>query len=87
MINILKNIGLVGVVILILTALGTAINAIVPWAWLTDFFTLLRHLTDLIDFTWDTSTMWTIVGLSMTIFVAEWVFRAGITAVDYLRGK
>jgi len=87
MINILKQIALVSVVLLILFGLGTTVNAIIPWIWLTHFFTILRSTMGMFDFIWDIDTLFTLVGLVFAVEIAYWAFRGSMTAVRYLRHK
>jgi hypothetical protein len=84
-IKILKTIGLVGLVIVGLSLLGVAINNILPWSWLTDFFRIIRHFVGIFDFMWDTSTFFVIIGLGLLVEVAYWVFKAVMWAIRWFK--
>lgn len=85
MINIVKQIALVSLVVLILTLLGAVIDAIIPWSWLTYFFTIIRNGVGIIDFMWDTDTMFTLIALSLSIVISVWAFKAGLLAISYFK--
>jgi len=85
MINILKNLGLVAGVVSILGILGEAINGLVPWTWLTNFFVIIRHLLALIDWLMPTDTMITLIGISFTILSALWGFKAVMWVIHWFK--
>jgi len=85
MLTILKKIGLIGVIIGGLIILGNTINSIVPWIWLKNFFIILRNTAELFDFILDINTLWTIMGIALTIQISIWIFEATIWAVKYFK--
>lgn len=72
----LKKYGLAGMILLGLTALGTVINEVVKWVWLTNFFIILRVAIKPLEFMWDFNTSFIILGASMTIMGAIYTFKA-----------
>lgn len=82
---ILRDIGLISLFIILLTALGVGINAVVPWIWLTNMFSIIKFFSSQIDFLWDTTTMWTITGLIFGIEIIKWSFKAGITVIKWFK--
>jgi len=85
--NIIKQIALLGAVASALILLGTGLNAIIPWGWLTAFFTIVRRLALLFDFWFDTTTLFTIVTLAMSLKISIWLYEATITVVNYFNEK
>ena len=76
LISILKKIAIFPIILVALTTLGAAINAVVPWDYLTIFFGIIRRFVLVFDFTWDTITMLLLVGLAFSVEVSYWAFRA-----------
>lgn len=58
-----------------LTALGAIINKLVNWNYLTQSFIILRQTAGYIDFIWDTETMFTVIGLSLSLLSAFYTFK------------
>jgi len=86
-IKILKQVGLLGLIIGALLILGTAINAIIPWSWLTNLFIIIRKTTIIFDFMWDMDTLFTLVAISLSIQVALWLYRATVVVVNFFNEK
>lgn len=84
-IKILKQIGLIGLVIGGLGTLGFTINNIVPWSYLAVIFALFRRTILVIDFMWDTTATIQFLGWSITIWGAAWLFRATLAVYKWLR--
>jgi len=87
MINLLKNIGIVGMMLTALSGIGIVINQLVPWGWLTKFFIILRYFGNLFDWGWDMTTTWTVVGITFSIQIALWAFKATVAAVNYFKNN
>lgn len=68
-----------------LRILGAVVNTYIPWNWLTPFFIFLRQSSMLFDFIWDIPTMWIIVGITMVIEIAIWIFRATLLFINWFR--
>jgi len=85
LIKIAKSVGLIPLVILGLVGLGAAINAVVPWYWLTYFFVILRHNTELVSFFIDPAVLWPLVGISLGLEAAYWTYRGVMTGVMWFR--
>jgi len=86
-IKVLKDIGLITVVVGLAVLLGYSVNAIVPWTRLTELFAAGRYLVSAMDWLVDTSTLFICVGLSIGLDVAEWALVAGMVPVHYLHDK
>lgn len=84
-IKILKNVGLIGLIIGGLSVLGNVINSIIPWGWLTNFFIIIRNLLALIDYFIDTNTLITLIGLRLSIEIAYWSYKAIIWVVSFFK--
>jgi len=87
MINILKNIGIVGVMMAALSVLGLAINQLVPWSWLTNFFVIIRYFSILFDWIWDVPTMYVLLTIAFSLQITVWGFKASIAAVNYFKNN
>lgn len=85
LITILKKVGLIGSILTALTLLGSSLNVLIPWDWLTYFFVIIRSLVYLFDFMNDTGTMLTIFGLWLSVSIAVWVFRSRFVIIRYLK--
>lgn len=59
-----------------LTLLGNIMNDFFFVAWLTNFFTLLRTIVRPLTFIWDFDTSWTLIGLSLSILISYFIFKA-----------
>lgn len=83
-VKIFKNIGIVGIIILSLSGLGYLINNLIGsgWNYLTNFFSFIKKISLLIDFTWATDTMWLLVGIGMAIEVAYISYEATIFVIN-----
>lgn len=75
-----KQLGLVALVFAGLYALGVVINTYVPWIWLTYFFALLRSVVRPVNFIWDTSALFDVLGVAFSLLLGVWVYR-GVIAV------
>lgn len=87
LIIILKKIALIGLVIAALGLLGSVINTLIPWIWITYFFVLLKNLLTMIDFTFNTTLLWSMLGLSLTAFIALWTFKASIFVIEWFNNR
>jgi len=78
-IKTLKTIGLIGLVIGGLTALGAAINAIIPWTMIVTVMAIFRRLTMYLDFTWDIDGAFGLyfwLTQVLIVLAAYWIYRA-----------
>lgn len=73
---------LFGFFVAILTVLTFTINTI-EFGMLGIFFTILRKFLLLIDFTWATDTMITLITISLSIKIAFWIFKGGMAVVKW----
>lgn len=80
-----RNIVLFGFLMLGLSGLGLTLNILIPWAYLTDFFILIRHFLKLFDFLWDTTTLFTLVGIWFLLESALMFYRATLFIVGFFR--
>jgi len=88
--EIIKSLKVIAVISLILGGLillGTAINSLSIWSWLTDIFSFFKWCLTLFDFFWDTDTMLTLLGYTSLIFLAYWVWKATLIVVDWFKPK
>jgi len=84
-IKIGKDIVLVGLVVGLLVVLGNTIAILLNWDWLTYFFVLIRNLLLMIDWVIPTDTLLTLVGISFTIQVALWAYKATWWLIRWFR--
>lgn len=82
LIKIFKNIGILSLIIAGLTLLGSIVNSIIPWQWLTNFFVIIRNLLESIDFLVATDTLITLVTLSLIMTGAYWTFKGTIFVIS-----
>lgn len=83
--KILKTIGLIGLGLTGLAALGVIINILPVWDWLTNFFCIIKNAIRFIDFMWDTDTTLTVIGYMMSISVAYWTWRGIMIVVGWFK--
>jgi len=76
MISLFKNFALISVITAILYGLGVAIDHLLPWTWLVTFFALIRQLIMPFDFLWDTTTLFSIISISLSIEAIFWSVKA-----------
>lgn len=76
MFNLFKNLIIMLVVVLALVGFGEITNELIPWVWLVYFFGIIRNLSSLFDFFWDTDTLFVLVGISFYIEMTYWTIRA-----------
>jgi len=74
----------VPVILALITGFSVAINTLIPWSWLTVFFALIRRLVMIFDPMIDTDTLWTVIGITLTIDISYWVFKAGVLVIKKL---
>lgn len=88
-VKILKNIALISIVILMLSGLGTLINNAIGigWDYLTDFFSIIKRTVNIIDFMWDTDTLWLLIGINLTIQIILVSYDATITIINRFSRK
>lgn len=88
-IKILKNIALITIIVLMLSGLGTLINNAIGigWNYLIDFFSIIKRAVNIIDFMWDTTTLWTLVGIQLLIQVILITYEATLTIINRFSRK
>jgi len=88
-IKILKDIGLLSLYLLILTALGLSIDYFIVTynllGWLTSLFSIAKFFTKSIAFMWDTTTMWRVVGLVMSLEIVWWGYLAAVGVIKWFK--
>jgi len=87
MVNILKNITVIVFVVGILEAIGLTINAIIPWNYLTTTFSVIRYFLNIFSFIWDTDTLILLIGISFSIQVSIWTYKAGLIVVNFFKNN
>lgn len=87
MINLLKNIGIIGIFIAGLITFGIIINTLLPWIWLTYFFIIVQDYGNLFNWCIDMTTIWQICGLSLAILIGIWSFKGMLVVINYLKNN
>jgi len=87
MFSIIKSIALFSFFVLSLSSLGVALNILIPWSWLTDFFIILRHFANLFAFAWDMDTTFQIVGIIFLVESAVMAYRGSMILISFFRSK
>lgn len=83
--KIIKIITTIGLTITIAAVLGSVINSLIPWYWLTSLFTILRRLIGLLDFSLDTTALFSVIQIWLNILMAYWLFLAGDWIISRLK--
>jgi hypothetical protein len=65
----------------ILYAIGSVINGLVVWDYLTNFFIILQRLMSVFNFMWDMNVAYVIVGWVMVIDISYWVVLAALIVI------
>lgn len=81
--KILVKLGLFAAILTVLYTIGAAINALVPWQWLTSFFVIMRHFMAMFNWLIDIDTLLTIIGLGFTLKLAVWTYRLSMRVIAY----
>jgi len=76
MFTIFKNLVLLLIIVALLVGVGTVINLLIPWSWLVYLFILVRRLAIIFDFMIDTTTLFSLVGISFVVEISFWSVRA-----------
>lgn len=87
LVKILRVLGIITLGIAALSILGAAVNAIIPWQWITDFFSIIKHFANIADFMWDTTTLFILISLSLSILIAYWLFKGTMAVIRYFHVK
>lgn len=74
-ISIFKKVSITIIIVSAILLLGTAINSLVPWIWLTYFFVIIQHLLNLFGWLYDMPTLIKLIGYSYLILGAYWIYR------------
>lgn len=83
--KLVNTIILIGAIISALVLFGNALNYLIPWQWLTYFFSILKYFSGVIDFMIDTATLWQAVGMVLAVEVIYWGFHATMAIVKKLK--
>jgi len=83
MINLFKQIGVAGLVVAGLLALGATLNAIIPWEWLTYFFALIRAVVRPLAFIWDFDSLFEVFGYVLSVLIGIWSFKAVLVVRNF----
>lgn len=83
--NFIKHNSLILLTIAGLGVLGTAVNNLVPWQYLTYFFVILRHLINLIDFIIPTNHLIAAMGAGLAVAMALWSYKGYIWIVEWYK--
>lgn len=75
--------GLFTAVLAALYALGAAVNAFLPWSWLTYFFVIMRHLLAIFAWIIDINTMLIIIGLIYTFKISVKTYDVAVKVFSY----
>jgi len=76
MINILKNVGIVSLIVSVWAIFSNFINNLFIWEYLTSFFVFMRMLFKPVEFLWNFDTSIEIITLILGILVAYSSFQA-----------
>lgn len=82
MTKLLKNLAIISGIILGLKAIGSLINALPIWNWLTQFFIFIKMITAPLDFLWNFQTTWQIITTIFTILIAYSVIQGYLVIRD-----
>jgi hypothetical protein len=85
LIKILKIAALVAGILMILKLLGSAIDSVVTWTWLTTIFSILRYLWNSMDWIINAPILITCIGLTLTLDIAENIFQAGYLPIHWFK--
>jgi len=83
--NFIKNNSLILLTITGIVALGTALNNLVPWQYLTYFFVILRHLIQLIDFIIPANQLIAVIGAGLSVALALWSYKGYIWIIEWYK--
>lgn len=83
--KLVNTIILIGAVIGALVLFGNAINYLIPWQWLTAFFSILKYFSNAIDFMINTTQLWLAVGMVISVEFLYWGFHATMAIIKKLK--
>lgn len=83
--KIIRDIGLLAIVIIALGIFGNAVNAWLPFIYVTYAFTIVRNIMGLIGFTVDLPTFYIVIGWILSLYIALWLLRASFAMVKWFR--
>lgn len=86
LLNLLKTIILLSVLVVALSALGKTINDVIPWGVLTTIFGIIHHLLSIFAWIWDIDSLWTFLGIGITVYVAYWSMRGVLWGIRWWQG-
>lgn len=87
MIDILKKIGLLGLITIGLTLLGNGINAVINWSWLVTICGIFRAAIDPLDIFFDTTELIARISDLLSILIVFWGCRGFILVTNHLKNK
>jgi len=85
--KILKNVAILSIIITGLVTLGVITNTYIPWHWLTDLFGIFKFFLGLIDFTFDTTSLFIIYGINLIWDNAEWIWQGTLTIISWFKAR
>lgn len=87
MLKLLKDIGLLPLIITAMMVLGLVINNLTSglWIYLTYLFIIIRQSANLFAFMIDLSVLWTTTGIILSAWSAYWIFDGSMWLIKYFR--
>ena len=83
MIKILIRISIALGIVALLQALGAGIDSLIDWNQLTTMFSVIRRLWEASDSWWNMTLMVSLIGTTILLDIAEWLFMAGMIPFDW----
>jgi len=84
-IKILKDIGLLSLVIVALGAVGIAISSYIPWVYFTYFFAIMRNTTEILDVILNMTAVWAAFGLTLLLETFLWGFKGAMVVIYWFK--
>lgn len=84
-IKILKDQALTMAIIGGMIVLGSLVNKIIIWQWLTNFFIIIRHVVLLFNFTFDIPQLWTSVGYGLFLLTGLYTLKGLILIIKWFK--
>lgn len=83
----IKDIALLSLFVSLAVGLGYSLNALIPWHYLTSFFSILKYFTAQIDFMWNTVLMWYSVSLILSAEILYIAWPLGRSFIAWFKDK
>lgn len=84
-IKILKDQALAIAIIGGMIVLGSLVNKIIVWQWLTNFFIIIRHVVLLFNFIFDIPQLWTSVGYGIFLLTGLYALKGIIFIIKWFK--